>query len=820
MSDLRFAVRLLLKDRGFTLVAASVLAIGIAAVATQFSIISATLFRGLPFPDPQELYQIERSVPDNARVDTNVSAPDFEAWREQQKSFEDLAGFLNGSTVNVSIGNEAKRYTGSYVTPSYFQVFRIRPALGRIFTDAENQAGAERVCVISHGVWQKDFGGTPDVLGKSFRMNGRTATVIGVMGRDQAVLSQEEFWIPLYNEFDVRTRTSKADPRNSQFTLGIVGRLKPGVSLDQVQVEFNGLAKRLATAYPDTNKDFTEVKVKTMQDSFFGDQFKGLMFVMFSCVVAVLLIACVNVMNMQFARTILRGRELAVRAAMGASPWRVMRQMLSEGLILSLTGAAVGALLAHFFIDLLWKANESLPNPLQPWMRFQLDTFALVLICGCAVMAAVVSTLIPAWLAVRANLHNALKDSGRGNTSSTANRLARAFVVVQISLTCALLIATLFMVRSIYNQTTMDLGYDAKAVLTARMGLFDGDYPKAENRRAFYERTVRDLRAQPAFAEVALTDRFRMMFSPFVPVRIDGVAYERDKDIPGAIKQEISDGFFQTIGLRLIEGRDFNADDRDEKQPVAIVNQTFAKRFFPKGAMGQRFRDGKPEEDQPWRTIVGVVPDTLMQGPFDTKRDSAGFYAPFGPAVSNFMTIVVRPRIPGADPLTLAPTLRQEMRKLDANLPLYFLSTPERTLNEFLAVNKLVTFLFGSFGGIGVILAAAGLYGVMGFSVNQRVGEFGIRLALGAASQHIVGLIYGQGGRQVAIGLAFGLAAAAAVLWTFSTGIGNFLFRVPLTDPLVFVGVAALIALVAALACLFPAMRASRVDPLVALRAD
>ncbi len=820
MSDFRFAVRLLLKDKGFTLVAASVLAIGIAAVATQFSIISATLFRGLPFPEPQNLYQVERLVPDNARIDSGIPAPDFEDLRAEQKSFEDLTGYINGSTVNVSISDEAKRYTGTYVTPSYFTVFRIRPAMGRVFTDAENQNGADRVCLISHGVWQRDFGGAPDILGKSFRMNGRTATVIGVMPRDHSVLNQEEFWIPIYNEFDVRTRTAKADPRNNQLSLNVIGRLKPGVSLDQLQVEFNGLAKRLATAYPDTNKDFPEVKIKTMQEGMFGDQFRGLMFAMFSCVVAVLLIACVNVMNMQFARTILRSRELAVRAAMGATPWRVMRQMLGEGLLLSISGAVVGGLLAFWFIDLLWKANESLPNPLQPWLRFRLDTVALALIGACAVLSAVISTLLPAWLAVRSNLHAALKDSGRGNTSSKANRLARAFVIVQISLTCALLIATLFMVRSIHNQTNVDLGFDAKAVLTTRMGLFDGDYPKPEDRRAFYERTARELRAQSAFAEVALTDRFRMMFSPFVQVRVDGVAYDRDKDVPGAIKQEISDGYFKALGLRLLEGRDFNPDDRDEKQPIAIVNATFAKRFFPKGALGQRFRDGKEEESQPWRTIVGIVPDTLMQGPFDTKRDGAGFYTPFGAAVSSFMTIIVRPRVPGGDPLLLGPAVRQEMRKLDANLPLYFIGTPERTLNEFLAVQKLIAFLFAAFGGIGVILAAAGLYGVMGFSVNQRMGEFGIRLALGAATQHIVGLIYGQGTRQVAIGLGFGLAAAAVVLWIFRSGIGNFLVRVPLTDPLVFVGVAALIALAAAVACFFPALRASRVDPIVALRAE
>lgn len=803
------------------MVSTAVLALGIAAVATQWSVVHATLFRGLPFPEPQNLYQLNKQLPDNSPGDRGIAAPDYEEWREQQKSFEDLAGFINGSTVNVTVGNEAKRYTGAYVTPSYFNVFRIKPALGRIFNDAENVNGAARVCIISHGVWQRDFGGAPDILGKTMRMNGRTATVIGVMSRDQSVLNQEEFWIPLYNEFDVRVRKAQTEQRAAAFSLGVAGRLKAGTSLDVAQIEFNTLAKRLAQAYPDTNKEFTEVQIRTMQDAFFGGAFKGLMFVMLSCVVAVLLIACVNVMNMQFARTILRGRELAVRAAMGATPWRVMRQMLGEGLLLSVFAASVGALLAGWFIELLWSTMAGLANPPPTWIRFRLDSTSLLVICGCAVLAAVVSTLLPAWLAVRSNLHDHLKDTGRGNTSSRANKLARAFVVVQIALTATLLIATLFMVRSIHNQSNVDLGYAPRSVLTARIGLFDGDYPKPEDRKRFYERVARELRAQPAFAEVALTDRFRMMFSGPTQVRLDGQNYDREKDVPSAFKAEASDGFFATLGLRLLEGRDFNTDDSDEKLPVAIVNVSFVKRFFPKGgALGSRFRDGRPEDNAPWRTIIGVVPDTLMQGPFDRIRDGAGFYAPFGAGVSNFMTIAIRPRTPGTDPLNLAPLLRQEMRKLDANLPLYFISTPDRTLAEFLSQQQVVTALFGAFGGVGIVLAAAGLYGVMGFSVNQRKGEFGIRLALGAASQHIIRLIYGQGGRQVAIGLGVGILVAAAVLFAFRAGISNFLFRVSLADPVVFLGVASLIALVAAIACLFPALRASRVDPLTALRAE
>ncbi len=816
MSDIRFAVRLLLKNKGFTFVAAGVLALGISAVATQFSIVSALLLRGLPFPEPEQLYFLQRNLPDNAPGDRGVSPLDLEDWRAVQTTFEDLAGNLNGSTVNVTIGDEAKRYTGAYVTPNYFKVLRARLAMGREFTDAENQPGAARVTVISHGVWQRDFSGRADVLGQTFRMNGRTATVIGVMTADFARFNQEEFWIPLYNEFDPR-----AKPRGQGFSLGIIGRLKKGMSLDQAQIEMNALAGRLAKEYPESNKDFTEVQIRTLQAFFFGPQFAGLMYVMLGCVATVLLIACVNVMNMQFARIVLRSKELAVRAALGAGPWRVMRQMLGEGTLLAALGALLGVAMSYWFIAALWRWNEGLTNPLPSWMRFSLDGRVVVAVVICAILAALVSTLLPAWLAVRANLHDALKDTGRGNSSGMASRLSRIFVIAQIAMTCALLIATLFMVRSIRNQSTLDLGFDPNRILTARMGLFDGDFPKPEDRVNFYERVARELRAGGKFSEVALTDRFRMMFSSYDPVRLDGKAYDREKDIPSAFRAAVSPGFFKALDLQLRAGRDFADDDKETKLPVAIVNATFVKKYFTdKDPLGQRFRDGPEAENRPWRTIVGVAPDTLMQGPFDNQHDSAGYFVPLDANPANFMTVIVRSREPGRDPLSLAPLLRAELRKLDANLPLYFLSTPAGTLDELLAPTKLIASLFAAFGIVAVVLAAAGLYGVMAFSVNQRTGEFGIRVALGAASANIMGLIYRQGSLQVIIGLALGLIAAVGVLTAFGTGIRNFLFQVRLADPLIYVSVATLLALVAAIACLFPALRASRVDPIEALRME
>ena len=816
MSDLLYAFRLLRKDQAFTLVASGILALGVGAVATQYSVVNSFLFRGLPFPDAEQLQFIQRNVPETARVDNGVPGADLEDWRAQQTCFEDLAGFLNGSTVNITVDNEARRYTGAYVTPNFLKVLGARVALGRDLTDADNIPGAPRVTLLADGLWKRDFGGKSDVIGKSFRMNGRTATVVGVMPPDFARFGQEEFWIPLYNEFDLRTRKP-----SETTTLGVVGRLKKGVSIDQAQVQLNTIAVRLASAYPETNRDFTEVRIRSVSSFFFGDQFRGLLFVMLAVVGTVLLIACVNVMNMQFARTVMRGKEIAIRSAMGATPWRVMRQMLIEGLVLSSVGAGLGVLLAIWSIDLVWKGNQALPFPLPDWMRIHLDARVLLVVAGCAVMSGLLSTLLPAWLATRANLHTTLKDAGRGNSSAVASRLSRVFVIFQIALTCALLIATLFMIRSIWNQQNVDSGYDTRSVLTARMGLFEADFPQPADRFKFYDRVMRELRNRPDFAEVALTDRFRTMFSPYEEMRIEGVAYERDKDVPNAFRAAVSDGYFKSINLRPLEGREFQPDDREDRRQVALVNATFAKRFFPgRSPLGQRIRDGKMEENRAWRIIVGVVPDTLMQGPFDNLRDGGGMYVPIEAAPAPFMTLVVRPRESGRDPMALVPALREEMRKQDANLPLYFVCTPAQTLNEMLAGQRLVTSLFAAFGGIAIVLAAAGLYGVMAFSVNQRMPEFGIRVALGALGQQILTLVYRQGTRQVVLGLLFGLAAAVVVLRFFATAIRNFLFQVQLSDPLIYLGVAAMLALVAALACLFPALRASRVDPMVALRAE
>ena len=816
MSDLRFAFRLLRKEQAFTLVASGILALGVGAVATQYSVVNSFLFRGLPFPDAEQLQFIQRNVPDNARVDNGVPGADLDDWRKQQTCYEDLAGFLNGSTVNIVVDSEARRYTGAYVTPNFLKVLGARVALGRDLTEDDNLPGAPRVTLIADGLWKRDFGGKPDVIGKSFRMNGRNATVVGVLPTEFARFGQEEFWIPLYNEFDLRERKP-----STTTTLGVVGRLKKTASTDQAQVQLNTIAARLATTYPETNRDFTEVRIKSVSSFFFGDQFRGLLFVMLAVVGTVLLIACVNVMNMQFARTVMRGKEIAIRSAMGASPWRVMRQMLIEGIVLASVGAALGILLAVWAIDLVWKGNEALPFPLPSWMHINLDFRVLFVVAGCAVLSGILSTLLPAWLATRSNLHTTLKDTGRGNSSATASRLSRVFVIFQIALTCALLVATLFMVRSIWNQQNVDCGYDTHSVLTARMGLFEADFPQPADRFKFYDRVVRELRNRPDFADVAMTDRFRTMFSPYEEMRIEGVAYERDKDVPSAFRAAVSDGYFKSINLRPLEGREFEADDREERLQVALVNATFAKKFFPgKSPVGQKIRDGKMEENRPWRIIVGVVPDTLLQGPFDNLRDGAGIFVPLEAAPAPFMTIVIRPREAGRDPMALVPALREEMRKQDANLPLYFISTPAQTLNEMLAGQRLVTTLFGCFGGIAIILAAAGLYGVMAFSVNQRMSEFGIRVALGALGQQILTLVYRQGTRQVLIGLAAGMATAVILLRVFATGLRNFLFQVQFSDPLIYLGVATMLALVAALACLFPALRASRVDPIEALRAE
>jgi putative ABC transport system permease protein len=829
--DVRIGLRVLVKERSFCALAIFVLAIGISAVATQFALVNGIMLRGFSFPNAERLAAV-RFVDPASRTANGVNqqmfSMDYEEYLPSQASFERMAAYLSGSTVNVTVDREARRYTGAYVTDSFLRVLGVQPAMGRDFTPDDNRPGAEKVALIGHGIWQRDFGGAKDVVGRSVRLNGKPATIVGVMPQGFEFPQNEQLWIPLYSEYPVRPRN---DPQANN--PGVMGVLKPGVSFEQAESEFTGFARRLATAYPETNKAYNVGEVRPLIDQFTGPQLRGMMWTMLVFCAGVLLIACVNVMNMQFARATLRARELAVRSSLGATRSRLIRQMLTESALLATAGAVLGIGLAYLSIDWLAATLRNLDNPPPSWMVFTLDMPVLLFAVGATAAAALASGVLPAWMASRARVVDVLREGGRGNTSGGISLVSRSLVVTQIVVTCVLLIGSLLQLRSILNAQAIDYGYDTTSLMSARMGLMEGDYPTPDARKLFYDRLQRGLTNSGQFAAVALTSRMRMVFSGNAPVEIGGVAYKARRDRTNANFEQVTGSFFSVTGQRLLEGRAFDDEDGDTKQPVAIVNAAFAKKHFgTQSAVGRRFRTGDGETGPygPWRTIVGVVSTVRMQGPFNQANvDDTGFYVPFyatpfgaAPATvaaNQFSTVVVKPRA-GQLPEAALKTLRSEVAKVDPNLPLYFTGTPRFHMDGAMAAFNIIASMFTLFGGIAILLAAVGIYGVMSFAVNQRRQEFGVRMALGADHGRILGMVLRQGSRQVLLGLTMGIALSLVIAFLGRSGIDTLLIGVDALDPSTYIAVTLLIVVVSLFAVLVPARRATRVDPALALRAD
>ena len=830
VQDIVIGVRVLVKERAFCALAVFVLALGVAAVTTQFTVVNAVMLRGFSFPNAGRLIDVRFIDPTSANffgANNQVRAMDFEEFRTEQQSFDMMAAYLSGSTVNVTNEGTPRRYTGAYVTEDFLRILGVGPMLGRDFVADDNKPGAPKVALISYGIWQRDFGGATDIVGRNVRINGAPATIIGVMPASFNFPVNEDLWIPLYSEFPVRARN---DPRQND--PAVLGLIRAGVPVKQAEAEMTRFAARFAQAYPDTNKQFTAAQVQPLLSTFTPLPLRGTLLTMLAFCGGVLLISCVNVMNMQFARAMLRVRELAVRSSLGATRSRLVRQMLTESLLLAGAGALLGIVLAYGAVDWLAATLRNMDTPPPGWMVFEIDGRVLAFTVGSTMAAAVMSGLLPAWMSSRVNAVAVLREGGRGTTAGRIGLLTRGLVVLQIVVTCVLLIGALLQVRSIVEQQGIDYGYDTEGMLSARMGLMDADYPTGDARRLFYDRVLRDLGASPEFAAVALTNRFRMVFSGNAPIEIEGKAYAERRDRPNANFEQVSAGFFGLMGQKLVDGRGFTDADLNSLRPVAVVNDAFARKHFGTAtAIGRRFRTGDGTGPSgPWREIIGVVTSVRMMPPFNTPNvDASGFYVPFysspvGAADtalvgSQFATVLVKPRA-GQRPDALITPLRRAITRLDPNLPLYFVGTPKENTAGFIAPSRIIATMFTIFGAIAVVLAAVGIYGVMSFSVNRRTSEFGVRMALGAQHREILRMVLTQGARQVGLGLFLGLGLALTLATIGGTAIGNTLFNVSARDPLTYVAVVLLIALVSFAAVIVPGRRAARVDPLIALRAE
>ena len=552
--DVRVGLRVLFKDKIFCFLAVLVLGLGIGGATTQFTVVNAVVLRGFSFPHPEQLVSVGLIDPkatdqnNNFGVGNIPTAQDYEDLKSGQRSFSLMTGYLSGSTINVTYKNSPQRYTGSYVTEDFFKIVGVSPMIGRDFTAADNKPGVEKVAILGDEIWRRDFGGDPHIIGQSVRINGKAATIIGVMPPNFKFPFSEELWTPLYNEFPPVARGELFLGANNR-SPAVIGRLKPGVTLDQVNAEFITLARRLAEDNPKTNQNFTSASVQPLLKAFTGVQLRQQVWAMLAAVILVLLIACVNVMNMQFGRAALRGKELAIRGALGATRWRLVRQMLTESLVVAVFGAVVGVLLAYWSVDALARAINAAPFPPPYWWRFTIDVRVLAFTLGITLAATIVSGLVPAFLSARGNAAEMMKEGGRGNSSRLVNVITRVLVVGQIALTAALLIATTLQIKSIRNQMKLDYGYDENAIYAARMALMEGAYPNEDSRREFFKHAVRGLRTNPQFISAAMTDRFQMTFGAGGQYEVDGQNYLTDRDRPRGNFESVSDDYFTTLGL-------------------------------------------------------------------------------------------------------------------------------------------------------------------------------------------------------------------------------------------------------------------------------
>ncbi|WP_221032491.1 ABC transporter permease [Actomonas aquatica] len=832
LQDLKIGFRVLQKEKSFCALAVFVLALGIGGVTTQYAVVKGALFHSFDFPQTEQLVDVQMVDPEGfqpTNFNSRMTTSDFADLRDNLTSFKAFTGYLNGSTINLTYQNLPRRYTGGYVSWDFFRTLGVSPVIGRDFLPEEDQPGVNKAVLISDSLWKSDFGSDPGVIGRAVRVNGTPGEIVGIMPPGFNFPTNEQLWIPVNSSFPVRPRN---DP-NVNF-IAVLARLADGVTLEQAQTEVTAMARQFAADFPDTNEQFTLGYVRPMGDAFTPNGIRGMLLAMLGICVVVLLIACVNVMNMQFARATLRAKELAIRSSLGATRSRLIRQMLTESLLLAALGATVGIGIAMWGTDAIDTFVHAGTNPIPSWMTFHIDPTVLVVVVAVTAFSAVISGFVPAWMSSRASSMEVLKEGGRGNTSRGVMLITRGLVVAQIFMTCVLLLITALQLRSVHNQQSIDYGYDTNSVLAARMGLMEGDYPTSAERQVFYERLVRELEASGQFESVALTNRFRMVFSGNGPVEIEGQDYLDDSDRQRANFENISAGFFDTVGLRILEGRNFTEMDSDQREPIAIVNSSFARKYFEgESAVGRRFRtiQQNGQNAGPWRRIVGVVGDMRMQGPFNTQIDESGFYVPYfasafgpiadAPIAQQFGTVVVKPR-GNQRPEALATTLQNQVNRVDPNLPLYFVESPQSSIDGYTAQNAVVVTMFGLFGIISVSLAAVGLYGVMSFSVNQRTQEFGVRLALGASARDVLGMVIRQAGIQLAIGLGIGTALVLGVAVIVPDVLNQILQlnNVNLLAADIYLGVGALLIVVAAIAAFVPARRATRVDPMIALRSE
>jgi putative ABC transport system permease protein len=804
LSDLRYGIRMLIKTPGLTLVSVLTIALGVGLTTHTFSSVYGSVLRGLDFDRGTTLVRLSEEILSTGDRGGGVPYLDVLDWREEQTSFRGIAAFSNG-TVNIADeGNPPERFDGAFVSANLFEQVDGVPIMGRVFNASEDTGQGDPVVIIGYDVWQNRYAGDPNIVGKGVRANGRQATIVGVMPEGFHFPFQEDVWLPLgIDPLQIERGSSR---------VVAVARLLDGVSIEQADVQMDQIAARLAAEYPETN-EAVSVWVQSYEDSVMPPAIVAALWMMLLAVFGVLLIACFNVTNLLLARATVRSREVAVRSALGAGRSRIVSQLLVEAGLIALLGGVVGIALAWVGIEAFSAAIIDIEKPY--WIDVRLDAPTLVFTLAITAFAAITAGTVPALRASGAKIHEILQDESRGTSSLRMGRFSTALVIGEIALSCALLVSAGMMVRSVINLRALDLGFDERQVFTARLGLFETDYPDDEARWRFYDRLVQDLAAEPGVEAAALTTSLPATGAGLSRIGLEGAVYPEVRDQPLAYMSFVTPAYFDVLGLEVVDGRAFDDGDVAGSVDVALVNLSFATTHFGTASpIGERFRVG---EDGPLLTVVGVVPDVFIgsggPGFGQAAETTEQFYRPVAQATLRFVSLAVRTR---EDPGAFGATAQTVVSRIDPGLPLYFV----RTMSETVAAGTWGYRLFGSlftiFGIVALFLAAVGLYGVMAFSVSRRTQEMGVRMAMGAEARNILGLVLGHGMKQLAVGAAVGLALGALLVQPMRV----IFFDVEPSDPTVYLTIILTLGLSGLLACLLPALRAMRVQLVDALRPD
>ena len=798
--DLKLALRALARSYGFVAVTVTVMALGVGATTFAFIAINGVVLKPLPYPDADELVHMELVSADDPNG-FELGMHDLRDLAAQQRSFDALFAYYNG-TVNLSGDGEPTRHDGVFVTAGALAQIGLQPLLGRTLSAGEDAPGAPVNVVIGWTLWQERYSGDPDVVGTAIRVNGQPATVVGVMPRGFQWPQRNDIWVPMQQDLD-------ALPRGEAVSVEAFGRLRDGVSLAQARAEFETLYAAVLADNPGWNVGAT-TDLKPYRDEFVGDQTMAILSSMQVATLLVLLIACANVANLVLARTIGRRRELSVRSALGASRWRLVSGTLAESVGVSVLGGIVGLGLAHVAgtaVERFLIANDS---GFPYWMKFSADLQVAVFALVVAALAGVVAGLVPALRAAGSDVTEGLKASGGGGTSVSLGKLTRTLVAVEIALSCALLVGGALTVRSVVALQHVPTGGDVSGVMTARIGLFEAEYPDETSRRQFWQRLEARVAEIPGVSDATVTTSIPTYGTGGNVYRVEGQEPSPDGRYPFTRTVVVTPSYFDAFKIPLLSGRGFTLTDTAETQPVVLVNTTFAERTWPgESPLGKRIllgRDGALGEPL---TVIGVTGDVYHDS-LENDMDPA-LYQPLAQSDARFATIAART---DGNVEALAQPVREALRAVDADLPLYWLQPAQVWVDLGRSGPRLLGIIFGIFGLAAVVLAAVGVYGVLAFTIAQRTREFGVRRALGADNGRIVGLVLKQGARQLLIALPIGLVLALG-LGQMLQGVLN---RVSSVDPLSFIGVPVLLALVVIAASFVPARRASRIDPMEALR--